>query len=44
MVALLLGEGANLVGEGQRVGEGRDLERPLQPGDTVAFRESPVGI
>src|SRR5712691_10005435 len=43
MVALLLGESANPVGEGQRVGEGRDVERPLELGDAVAFYELPVG-
>ena len=42
-MALLLGESANPVGEGQRVGEGRDVERPLELGDAVAFYELPVG-
>ena len=33
MVTLLLGEGANLAGEDQCVGEAREGEEPLEPGD-----------
>jgi hypothetical protein len=38
-----LGKGANLVGEGQRVGEGREVEGPLEPGDAVALQKLPIG-
>ena len=42
MVALLLSEGTNPVGEGQRVGEARELENPLEPSDAVALQQTPV--
>jgi hypothetical protein len=35
MVTLLLGEGTNPIGEGQRVGEAREVEGALEPGDAV---------
>jgi hypothetical protein len=43
MMSLLLGEDADLFGEGQRVGEAREVEDPLEPGDAVAFQQLPVG-
>src|SRR5262245_5194416 len=43
MMALILGDGANPVGEGQRIGEAREVEDPLEPGDAVAFYKVPVG-
>src|SRR5262249_38123609 len=43
MMALIVGDGTNSVGEGQRVGEAREVEDPLEPGDAVAFHEVPVG-
>src|SRR2546428_3019873 len=43
MVTLRLGEGADPVGEGQRVGEAREVEEPLEPGNTVAFHQVPGG-
>ena len=43
MMTLLLGEGTNPVGEGQRVGEARDVEDPLEPGDAVVLQQVPVG-
>src|SRR5260370_614152 len=41
--ALAEEEGANPVGEGQRVGEAREVEDPLEPSDAVAFHQVPVG-
>jgi hypothetical protein len=43
MMSLRLGEDADPVGEGQRVGEAREVEDPLEPGDTVALQQLPVG-
>src|SRR5438128_2421791 len=43
MVTLRLGEGADPVGEGQRVGEAREVEEPLEPGNAVAFHRLPGG-
>ena len=43
MVSLLLGEGANLVGKGQCVGEAPEVEEPLDSGDAVALQQLPVG-
>jgi hypothetical protein len=42
-MSLLLGEDADPVGEGQRVGEAREVEDPLEPGDAVAFQQLLVG-
>src|SRR5262249_16408836 len=42
MVTLRLGEGADPVGEGQRVGESWEAEGPLEPGDAVALHHLPV--
>src|SRR5438034_9822305 len=43
MMTLLLGEGANPVREGQGVGEVREVEDPLEPGDAVAVQQVPIG-
>src|SRR5712692_6951859 len=43
MMSRLLGEGANAVGEGQRVGEVREVEDSLEPGDAVALQQLPGG-
>ena len=43
MVALRLGEGANLIGEDQRVREVRELKESLEPHDAVALHQAPVG-
>ena len=43
MVTLLRGERPNLVGEGQCVGEDREEEEPLKPGDTVALQQLSIG-
>ena len=42
MVTLCLGESSDLVGEGQRVGEAREVEYALELGDAVALQELPV--
>src|SRR5262245_53703859 len=42
MVALRLGEGADPVGEGQRVGECWEAEGPLEPGHAVSLHHLPV--
>ena len=42
MVTLRLGEGADPIGEGQRVGEAREVENPLEPGDAVSHMKSPA--
>jgi hypothetical protein len=31
------------LGEGERVGKAREVKCPLEPGDTVALHELPVG-
>ena len=38
-----LSQGAHPVREGQRIGEVREVEDPLQPSDAVAFHSVPVG-
>jgi hypothetical protein len=43
MVTLRLGDGGDPVGESQRVGEAREVEDPLEPGNTVALQRSPGG-
>src|SRR5499426_4746054 len=43
MMTLRLGQGAHPVREGQRIGEAREVEDPLQPSDAVAFHLAPVG-
>ena len=42
MVTLRLSEGADPVGEGQRVAEAREVEDALEPGDAVALEQLPV--
>ena len=42
MVTLRLGEGADAVGEGQRLDEAREMEDPLEPGDAVALQRLPA--
>src|SRR5262244_3968843 len=44
MMTLLLCTGADPVGEGQRAGEGREVEDPLEPGDAVALQKLQSGI
>jgi len=38
MVTLRLGEGADPIGEGQRVREVRDVEKLLEPSNTVSLQ------
>src|SRR5215831_16280624 len=43
MMTVRLGQGAHPVRKGQRIGEAREVEDPLQPSDAVAFDPAPVG-
>jgi hypothetical protein len=42
MVPLVLGEGADAVGKGQRIGEAREVEGPLEASDAVALQPLPA--
>ena len=42
MVTLRLGEGADPVGEGQRVGEVPEVEGPFESSDPIALQQLPA--